>query len=223
MSTELLDHGFTVIEPFLSAAECEELRCLWLKDDLYRTTIDMKRYNFGKGTYRYFKYPLPEPVKLLRKVIYERIVGTANLWSDRLRIETKYPKTFSAFAKQMQAEGQTKPTPLMLHYTTGDFNCLHQDINNELTFPYQIVFGLSEQGKDYEGGQLVLTQQRPRMQTVPHVITVPRGGAVVFTSNLHPQMGSRGYYRTVFKHGVTKVERGDRYTLGIVFHDFYED
>ena len=222
VNKELLENGFAVIKPLLSTSECKELKSLWGKDDLYRTTIDMKRYSFGKGTYRYFKYPLPETIQALRENIYEKIVGTANAWSERLRLKTEYPKKFSAFTKQMRDKGQTKPTPLILHYTKDGFNCLHQDINNDLVFPYQIVFGLSERGKDYEGGQLILTQQRPRMQTVPHIITVPRGGAVVFTSNFHPQAGSRGFYRTVFKHGAGKIEDGARYTMGIVFPDFRE-
>src|SRR6202008_2609493 len=126
-----------------------------------------KRYSFGKGTYRYFKYPLPETIQTLREDIYEKIVVAANAWSERLRLNIEYPKKFSAFAKQMRDKGQTKPTPLILHYSKGDYNCLHQDINNDLVFPYQVVFGLSEKGKEYEGGQLILTQQRPRMQTVP--------------------------------------------------------
>lgn len=220
INKELLDNGFSIIKPFLSMSECKELKALWSNNSLYRSTIEMKRYNFGKGTYRYFKYPLPEIIQTLRENIYEKLVDTANQWSKRLRLDIGYPQDFSAFAKLMQANGQTKPTPLILHYAKDDFNCLHQDINNDLIFPYQTVFGLSEKGKDYEGGQLILTQQRPRMQTIPHIITVPKGGAVVFTSNFHPQEGSRGFYRTVFKHGVGKIEKGDRYTMGIVFHDY---
>lgn len=222
INKELLKNGFAIIQPFLSAAECKKLKSLWGEDYLYRTTIDMKKHSFGKGTYRYFKYPLPETIQTLRENIYEKIVESANEWSRRLRMKTEYPKNFSTFSKQMRDKGQTRPTPLILHYTKDDFNCLHQDINNDLVFPYQIVFGLSEKGKDYEGGQLILNQQRPRMQTVPYIITVPKGGAVIFTSNFHPQAGSRGFYRTVFKHGVGKIEEGNRYTLGIVFHDFRE-
>ncbi|ULA63303.1 MAG: Prolyl 4-hydroxylase subunit alpha [Nitrospira sp.] len=220
VNKELLENGFAVIRPFLSAAECKELKALWSTDHLYRATIDMERYSFGKGRYRYFKYPLPEIIQALREGLYEKIAGTANSWSERLRLTIEYPKEFSTFAKQMREKGQTKPTPLILHYTKGGYNCLHQDINSDLVFPYQIVFGLTEKGKDYEGGQLILTQQRPRQQTVPHIITVPKGGAVLFTSNVHPQKGSRGFYQTRFKHGVGKIERGDRYTMGIVFHDF---
>jgi hypothetical protein len=122
----------------------------------------------------------------------------------------------------MRDVGQTKPTPLILRYTEGDYNCLHQDIHNDLVFPYQVVLGLTEQGKDYHGGDLILTQQRPRMQTIPHIISVPAGGAVIFSSNFHPHLGRKGFYRTVFKHGVGKIEAGTRYTLGLVFHDYKE-
>lgn len=220
LNEELLENGFTVTKPLLTGAECKELKALYGDDDLYRTTIDMKRYNFGKGSYRYFKYPLPPTIQTLREHLYEKIVATANAWSERLRYGVEYPKAFSAFQKTMRENGQTRPTPLILRYGKDDFNCLHQDINNDLIFPYQIVFGLTEKGNDYEGGQLILTQQRPRMQTIPHIITIPKGAAVIFTSNFHPQQGTRGFYRTVFKHGVGKIENGNRYTLGVVFHDY---
>ena len=219
---ELLEKGFVVTKSFLSKSDCDELKSLFDKDELYRSTIDMKRYNFGKGSYRYFKYPLPKSVQTLREEIYEEIVPVANSWSERTKSKVEFPPKFSQFLKILREKGQTRSTPLILHYTAGDFNCLHQDIANDLIFPYQVVFGLSESGKDYEGGQLILTQQRPRMQTVPHIITIPKGAAVIFASNSHAQLGKRGYYRTVFKHGVGKIETGDRYTLGVVFHDYRE-
>lgn len=222
MNKELMENGFVITKPFLSTLETEELRNLYDDNELYRSTIDMKRYNFGKGSYRYFKYPLPETIQIIREEIYNKIVATANTWSERSKYKATFPDKYSEFTKQMQALGQTRSTPLILKYTEGDFNCLHQDIANDLFFPYQTVFGLSESGKDYIGGQLILTQQRPRMQTVPHIITIPKGAAVIFSSNFHPQQGSRGFYRTVFRHGVGKIESGERYTLGVVFHDYTE-
>lgn len=218
----LLENGFAMIPNILSADECKQLISYYGEDNLYRSTIDMKRYNFGKGSYRYFKYPLPNTVQILRETFYRHIVTTANEWSQKLKLEQTYPETFSEFSKMMVDNGQTRSTPLILKYQTEDYNCLHQDLSHDISFPYQIVFGLCEQGVDYNGGHLILTQQRPRMQTVPHIISVPKGGAVIFTSNFHPQLGGRGYYRTVFKHGVGKIENGKRYTLGIVFHDYKE-
>lgn len=222
LNTTLLDIGYVVTPPFLTKTECNELINSFTQDELFRSTIDMKRYNFGKGTYRYFNYPLPVLIQSLREEFYELIVDTANLWSERLKYKDRYPKKFSSFKAIMKEKNQTRPTPLILRYKKDDFNCLHQDISNDLIFPFQMVIGLSEKGKDYSGGQLILTQQRPRMQTIPHIITIPKGAAVIFTSNFHPQQGSRGFYRSVFKHGVGKIIDGERFTLGIVFHDYKE-
>jgi hypothetical protein len=220
LSGALLEDGFAVIERLLTDAECDALKALYGEDALFRSTVDMGRFNFGSGQYRYFKYPLPAPVQLLRETIYGRIVPAANAWSSRLRQGVEYPPRFPAFQEAMRARGQTKPTPLLLRYGKGDFNNLHQDVVGDLVFPYQVTFGLCGKGTDYQGGQLILTQQRPRMQTVPHVITIPKGGGVLFASNLHAQQGKKGFYRTVFRHGVSRIEEGSRYTLGIVFHDF---
>lgn len=222
LNTELLEKGFVITKRVLSDYECSEFRNLFGKNDLYRSTIDMKRYNFGSGTYRYFQYPLPNSIQSMRERIYEKLVDTANVWSERAKYKTQYPKKFSQFFKIMKGLGQTRSTPLVLKYKTGDYTCLHQDIANDLIFPYQAIFGLSQSGADYEGGQLILTQQRPRMQTIPYIITIPKGAAVILASNYHSQQGARGYYRTVFKHGVGKVESGERYTLGIVLHDYRE-
>jgi uncharacterized protein len=221
-ASDLADNGFTVVDKILTASDCKNLIDLYKQDSLYRSTIDMKRYNFGKGSYRYFKYPLPPTIQTLRETIYEKLSATANRWAERSKVKFEYPKKFSDFAKEMKSRGQTRPTPLILKYGKDDYNCLHQDINNELFFPYQIVFGLSESGRDYEGGQLLLTQQRPRMQTIPYLVKIPKGGAVIFTSNIHPVQGKRGYYRSIFRHGVCKIESGSRYTMGIVFHDYIE-
>lgn len=219
-TTALLENGFALVESLLSVSECSEMKALYPNAALFRTTVDMARFNYGKGEYRYFKYPLPPAVQTLREQIYGQLVPAANAWSERLRAATCYPPSFAAFQETMRGKGQTKPTPLLLRYEKGGFNCMHQDISNELVFPYQIVFGLDEKGRDYEGGQLILTQQRPRMQTVAHVLTIPKGRAVLFASGAHPQRGKRGFHRTVFRHGVSRIESGSRYTLGIVFHDF---
>jgi hypothetical protein len=213
----LLENGFERFPARLTAAECAELKALYEDDSRFRSTIDMQRFNFGKGQYRYFRYPLPPLVQKLRESLYEQLAPVANEWATRLKIELRYPSRLDAFLQMLRKQGQTKPTPLLLRYRAGDYNCLHQDLSGDLSFPYQVVFGLND---SYEGGQLVLTQQRPRMQTVPHVLTLRPGEAVAFTSNFHPELGKRGYFRTVFRHGVSRVERGDRYTLGIVFHDF---
>ena len=218
----LLETGYVVTQPFLNKTECNDLIKLFNNDEIYRSTIDMKRYNFGKGIYRYFKFPLPPLVQSLRENFYELIVETANTWAERLKYKERYPEKFSEFVEMMKANKQTRPTPLILRYAKDDYNCLHQDISNDLIFPFQVVIGLTENGKDYSGGQLILTQQRPRMQTIPHIITIPKGAAVIFTSNFHPQQGSRGFYRTVYKHGVGRITDGVRFTLGIVFHDYKE-
>jgi hypothetical protein len=220
INNALLENGFVVTKPILHVDECKALRELYDRQDLFRSTIDMQRHNFGRGTYRYFKYPLPAIIQTLREGIYAQVAATATVWAQRIHYKTVYPATFAAFAKVMRTKGQTRPTPLILRYETGDYNCLHQDIANDLIFPYQVAFGLSASGRDYEGGQFILIQQRPRMQTVPHVIVIPQGAGVLFASNYHPQRGARGFYRTVFKHGVGRIESGERYTLGIVFHDY---
>ena len=235
---QLLAAGFTRLSGVLTAGECARFRAMYADDALFRSTVDMERFNFGKGQYRYFKYPLPPAVQELREKLYQRLAPVAGEWAIRLRLAADFPPTLDAFQKRLRERGQTKPTPLLLRYRAGDYNCLHQDVSKDLSFPYQVVFGLDEPGKDYEGGQLILTQQRPRMQTVPHVLVLPQGGAVVFTSNFHPEEralpatggarrrvaleaeGKRGFFRTVFRHGVSRIERGERHTLGIVFHDF---
>jgi len=219
---ELLTKGFTITQAFLNDDECKDLQALFDENELYRSTIDMKRYSFGKGTYRYFKYPLPETIQILRENIYKEIVGSANIWAKNSHTDIKFPTYFSEFIDEMCARGQTRSTPIILKYQPGDYCCMHQDVADGIFFPYQVIFGLTQHGKDYEGGQLILTQQRPRLQTIPHIITIPKGGAVILTSNYHPQAGTHGFYRTVFKHGVGEITSGERYTMGIVFHDYKE-
>ncbi len=222
LNEQLLGKGFTVTKPFLKSDECKDLKSLFDENELYRSTIDMKRYSFGRGTYRYFKYPLPEMIGSLREGIYEKIVPTANAWAERSKTNIHYPHKLPQFIKQMRENGQTRSTPIILKYGPADYTCMHQDISDGIFFPYQVIFGLSEQGRDYEGGQLILLQQRPRLQTIPYVITIPKGAAVITTSSYHPQQGKRGFYRCPFKHGVGEITSGERYTLGIVFHDYKE-
>jgi hypothetical protein len=219
---KLLENGFVLVEGLLGGDECAALIAGYGDDARYRSTIDMQRYNFGKGQYRYFSYPLPPLVQRLRETFYASLAAPANAWAARLNLAARFPEHFLAFQEQMRANGQTRPTPLILRYGAGDYNCLHQDINNDLIFPYQMVLGLTRQGDDYDGGHLILTQARPRLQTVAHVVTVPYGGAVIFATNTQPQRGKRGFYRSVFKHGVSAVTRGQRFSLGIVFHDYRE-
>ena len=216
----LLNDGFCLLPRVLSAVECRDFIAQYDKEQLYRSTVDMARYNFGSGQYRYFDTPLPERIAHLRERFYELLVEPAQDWAQRVKVNNIYPATFKAFETSQQRCNQTKPTPLILHYTSGDYNCLHQDISGESYFPYQMIFFLSQQGRDFEGGELVLTQQRPRMQTIPYVIKPDRGDCVIITSKYHPCAGKRGNYRTTFKHGVGKITDGERYSLGIILHNY---
>ncbi|WGL59731.1 2OG-Fe(II) oxygenase [Pigmentibacter sp. JX0631] len=217
---QLLKNGYYLHQQILSTDECQQFKEYYHKDELYRSTIVMERYQFGKGIYRYFKYPLPDTIQMLREVVYTQLFNTANEWSKRTKYDYCYPDTLKKFLADNSIGMQTKSTPLILKYKQGDYTCLHQDIASSNFFPYQIVFGLDQQGVDYEGGHFILVQQRPRMQSIPHVITIPKGGFIIFSSNYHAELGNKGFYRTVFKHGVSEVTQGDRMTLGILFHDY---
>ena len=199
--------------------ECLSLISQYQIDLSFRTRINMEQFNFGKGEYKYFAYPLPGLVQTLRAELYTRLVGAANIWCGRMGISRRYPPTVTEFLEQCKKRNQVRPTPLMLRYGEGDFNCLHQDLYGDLFFPFQAVFGLSKPGEDYLGGELILVQQRPRMQSVPHVVELNQGEAVIFAVNSHPERGKRGYFRTTIRHGVSQVTRGKRFTLGIIFHD----
>lgn len=216
----LLSDGFCLLPRVLNAAECRGFIAQYDKEQIYRSTVDMARHNFGSGQYRYFDKPLPERIAHLRTRFYELLVEPARVWALRVKVDDSYPATFKAFEASQQRRKQTKPTPLILHYGAGDYNCLHQDISGESYFPYQVILFLSQHGRDFEGGELVLTQQRPRMQTIPHVIKPDRGDCVIIASKYHPCAGKRGSYRTTFKHGVGKVTHGERYSLGIIFHNY---
>lgn len=217
----LITDGFCLIPKVLNENDCQQFISQYKNEQLYRSTIEMKRYNFGSGQYRYFAAPLPEVIMQLRLSFYELLSKTANDWASRAKITMTYPATYNEYEESQYRENQTKPTPLILRYTKGDYNCLHQDISGEFYFPYQIVFVLSQQRKDFEGGEIVLTQQRPRRQTIPHIIKPNKGDCLIISSNYHPCQGARGNYRTTFRHGVGKITDGERYSLGIIFHNYF--
>lgn len=216
---ELNEKGFTIIPSVLSKKECEHLRGFYSDDHLYRNTIDMKRYRFGKGEYRYFNYPLPPTVQALREEFYAPLSSIANEWMRNLAIDKSFPVTHQELIDQCKAQDQNRPTPLILHYTPGGFNTLHQDLYGDVYFPFQVVFVLTQHGRDHEGGELVLVEQVPRAQSKAEVLKPNQGDAVIFTTNFRPVKGTRGYYRANMKHGVSEVKSGERYALGIIFHD----
>jgi uncharacterized protein len=219
LSAALDRHGSAVIEALLTPAECRELAALYAQDDRFRSHIHMARHGFGRGEYKYFKYPLPDPIGALRSALYPPLSEVANGWNERMGIATRYPAKHAAFLKQCHDAGQLRPTPLLLKYMAGDYNCLHQDLYGELAFPIQLTILLSEPGEDFTGGEFVLTEQRPRMQSRAEVVPLRQGDAVVFAVHHRPVQGARGNYRVNLRHGVSRVRSGFRYTLGIIFHD----
>lgn len=220
--SHLLQNGFALTGPLIAKAEAHELTDLFEQDPVFRSTIRMERYNFGHGTYRYFRYELPPLVQSLRSEFYQYLLPAAREWAQRLKSDVYFPDTHSEFRTWMAQHGHTRPTPLILRYDPGDYNCVHADISGSIYFPFQMIFALSEPNVDYTGGELLLLQQRPRMQTIPRVFHLQKGEAIILCSNAHPQLGKRGYYRSIFKHGVAEVKSGQRHTLGIIFHDYPE-
>ncbi|HXL21974.1 MAG TPA: 2OG-Fe(II) oxygenase [Candidatus Dormibacteraeota bacterium] len=215
----LWEWGFAQTGVLLSREECDLLRGLYSDASRFRSRIDMARYRFGLGEYQYFAYPLPELVAELREVLYGRLAGPANAWMGALGLAGKFPAEHDAFLKQCAKHGQTRPTPLLLRYRKGDYNCLHQDVYGEVVFPFQVIFCLSRPGEEFDGGELLLVEQRPRAQSLGHAITLQQGEGVVITTRYRPVRGSRGHYRANLRHGVSKVVSGERYMLGIIFHD----
>src|SRR5260370_4346718 len=215
----LSERGYVVTAPILSAAECAGITALFNDASRFRSHIVMERYRFGIGDYKYFANPLPELVAHLRSGAYPHLAEVANRWGEALGESTPlYPREHAAFLKICHKAGQTKPTPLMLHYEAGGFNCLHQDLYGEISFPLQMVFLLGQQGRDWEGGEFILVEQQPRAQSKPQVFLADQGQAIIFTTRYRPVKGSRGYYRVNLRHGVRRVHRGTRSTLGIIFH-----
>jgi uncharacterized protein len=211
--------GWAVIEHLLEPDECERIAALYDKDGRFRSRVVMARHGFGQGEYKYFASPLPETVAELRRSLYPHLAPVANRWNEAMGSAVRYPKTHAAFLERCHQAGQTKPTPLLLKYGPGDYNCLHQDLYGEHVFPVQVAILLSEPGRDFTGGEFVLTEQRPRMQSRASVVPLRQGDAVVFAVHHRPVQGSRGFYRVVLRHGVSKLRSGERYTLGIIFHD----
>jgi len=219
LASELDAHGATVMEKLLTPGECAEIAALYSREERFRSHIVMARHGFGKGEYRYFKYPLPELLQDLRTALYARLAGIANAWSERMRIESRYPATHADFLKECHDAGQTRPTPLLLQYGAGDFNALHQDLYGDLAFPIQVAILLSEPGRDFIGGEFVLTEQRPRMQSRVEVVPLRQGDAVAFAVHNRPVQGAKGIYRVNMRHGVSRIRSGRRHTVGIIFHD----
>lgn len=219
LSDELDSYGCAVLPKLLSTEECSAIAALYREDSHFRGHIHMARHGFGKGEYRYFEYPLPDLVDALRTALYPYLAVVANLWNGRMRIEERYPGDHAVFLKACHDAGQTRPTPLLLQYIPGDFNCLHQDLYGDLAFPLQVAILLSEPGKDFTGGEFVLTEQRPRMQSRVEVVPLRQGDAVAFAVHNRPVKGSKGNYRVNLRHGVSRVRSGMRHTIGIIFHD----
>ncbi len=215
----LNDTGAAMVERLLTAKECREIAALYDDDSRFRSRIVMARHGFGQGEYKYFSYPLPPLVESLRTALYPHLAPIANGWNERMGVAMRYPAKHREFLALCHERGQTRPTPLLLRYEAGDYNCLHQDLYGELAFPLQTAILLSEPGKDFTGGEFVLTEQRPRMQSRAEVVPLKQGDAVVFAVHHRPVKGTRGTYRVNMRHGVSRLRSGHRLTLGVIFHD----
>jgi hypothetical protein len=220
VASQLSDSGYAQTGPLLNLEQCCELTTLFRQEERFRSHVVMERYRFGKGDYKYFRYPLPEVVKSLRTATYPHLAKIANRWSSDLgSTEKPFPLDHKVFLDRCHRLGQKQPTPLVLHYEAGGFNCLHQDLYGEIAFPLQLVVMLGQQGRDWDGGEFVLVENVPRAQSRAEVITVDQGHGIIFTTRYRPVRGSRGNYRVSLRHGVSRVRRGTRYTLGIIYHD----
>ncbi len=219
VSDELDAQGSAVIARLISAVECDALAALYPRDALFRSRVVMGQHGFGRGEYKYFSYPLPELVARLRLGLYPRLAAVANRWNTAMGIEVRFPDQHAEFIERCHAAGQRRPTPLILRYGVDDYNCLHQDLYGEQVFPLQLTILLSEPGRDFTGGEFVLTEQRPRMQSRPEVVPLRQGDAVVFAVHQRPVQGTRGVYRVNLRHGVSRVRSGRRHAAGIIFHD----
>ena len=219
LASGLEAQGWSVLPALLTGTQCDGISNMYENDDGFRSRVVMARYGFGRGEYRYFSYPLPSLIQRLRTMLYPCLVPVANQWQERMGMDARFPASHDAFIARCAAAGQTRPTPLLLRYGAGDYNCLHQDLYGEQVFPLQVAVLLSEPLKDFSGGEFVLTEQRPRMQTRAAVVPLTKGDAVVFAVNSRPVRGTRGDYRVKLRHGVSKIIAGHRHTLGIIFHD----
>jgi hypothetical protein len=218
-SAHLDDHGWAMIETMLDTDECRALAALYDDDRRFRSHVIMARHGFGRGEYKYFDYPLPDIIATLRTTLYARLAPLANRWNERMGIDVRYLERHADFIARCHQAGQTRPTPLLLQYGADDYNCLHQDLYGEHVFPFQVAFLLAEPGQDFTGGEFVLTEQRPRMQSRAEVVPLRRGDGVIFAVHHRPVQGTRGTYRVNLRHGVSRLRSGRRHTLGVIFHD----
>jgi uncharacterized protein len=218
-TADLDAQGCAVLKSLLSPDECRAVTALYPDDSHFRSRVVMGRHGFGRGEYKYFSYPLPELIAGLRPVLYAKLCGVANRWNQAMGIDIRYPAAHDAFLTRCHEAGQTRPTPLLLQYEAGDYNCLHQDLYGEHVFPLQVAILLSEPGRDFAGGEFVLTEQRPRMQSRPEVVPLRQGDAVAFAVHHRPVQGTRGVYRVNLRHGVSRIRSGHRHTVGVIFHD----
>ena len=218
LAADLAEHGYAMSR-LLEPATCRMLAALYDDDGRFRSRVVMQRHGFGRGEYKYLAYPLPEPVAALRAALYPPLAAIANGWRAALGEAARFPATLDGFLAECHAAGQTRPTPLLLRYGAGDYNCLHQDLYGALVFPLQVTVLLSEPGADFTGGEFVLVEQRPRAQSRPVVVTLAQGEAVIFPVHHRPVQGARGPHRVTMRHGVSRVHSGRRHTLGVIFHD----
>jgi hypothetical protein len=219
LHAQLHARGYATAGPLLQGGEAAGLVAMYSEDRRFRSRVVMARHGFGRGEYQYFSHPLPDLVRQLRELLYPHLATVANAWSETLGLETRYPGTLAGMLSRCHRAGQKRPTPLLLKYGAGDYNCLHQDLYGEHVFPLQVAFLLSRPRQDFDGGEFVLVEQRPRMQSRPHVVPLQLGEAVIFAVHHRPVQGARGPYRVNLRHGVGTVSRGERFTMGVIFHD----
>ena len=218
-ASDLDAQGCAVLKGLLTPDECDAMAALYPEDKIFRSRVVMGRHGFGRGEYKYFAYPLPQPIAGLRPLLYGRLQSIANSWNQAMGIDIRYPEDHEAFLERCHKAGQLRPTPLLLQYGEGDYNCLHQDLYGEHVFPLQVAILLSEPRRDFEGGEFVLTEQRPRMQSRAEVVPLNQGDAVAFAVHVRPVQGTRGVYRVNMRHGVSRLRSGRRHTVGVIFHD----
>jgi hypothetical protein len=219
ITQDLDTHGCATVSALLAPSECVALAETYASDTAFRSRVVMARHGFGRGEYKYFAHPLPDTVSTLRAELYPRLAPIANRWNETMNLDVRYPDAHADFLTRCHEAGQTRPTPLLLQYGEGDYNCLHQDLYGEHVFPLQVAFLLSTPGQDFTGGEFVLTEQRPRMQSRAEVVPLSQGDGVIFPVHHRPVKGTRGYYRVNLRHGVSRLRSGQRHTLGVIFHD----
>ncbi len=219
IENELETYGCAIAKGLLLPEQCRALAALYPRDELFRSRVVMARHGFGRGEYKYFAYPLSEVVSILRRSLYPHLAAVANRWNREMKINVSYPTGHDEYLERCHAAGQTRPTPLLLQYGEGDYNCLHQDMYGELVFPLQVAFLLSAPGEDFTGGEFMLMEQRPRMQSRGEVVALSQGDGVIFAVHHRPVRGTRGTYRVKLRHGVSRLRSGHRHTVGIIFHD----